>query len=122
MLLLCLQALTQGTDHTPSSFPPGDPGTHLPTGDSQCLHEGLDAHALVVVHQLGQRGVRPVLTQDDVASVGLHLDHVVPAAPFAPGERDGHKQSRHGGPGLSEPGPCFLHPWSSEASCDQDPQ
>lgn len=32
---------------------------HLPTGNSQYLHEGLDAHGLVVLHQLREPGPRP---------------------------------------------------------------
>lgn len=74
-------------------FPLKTLAIHLPTGNSQYLHEGLDADALVVAHQLRQRGVSTVLPQDDVARVGLHLDHVVPAAAFAPGtgmDRNGH--------------------------------
>lgn len=77
-------------------FPQKTLAIHLPTGNSQYLHEGLDAHTLVVSHQIRERGVSAVLPQDDVACVGLHLDHVVPAAAFAPGDRDGQKWSWHG--------------------------
>ena len=65
--------------------------THLPTGNSQYLHEGLDAHSLVISNQFGERGVSPVFPQDDIACIGLHLDHVVSAAAFASGEMDKQK-------------------------------
>lgn len=74
-------------------FPLQTLDTHLPTGNCQYLHKGLDAHGLVVPNQLSERGVSPVLPQDDVACVGLHLDHVVPAATLAPVERDKQEQS-----------------------------
>lgn len=64
---------------------------HLPTGNSQYLHEGLDAHSLVILNQFSERGVSPVFPQDDIACVGLHFDHVVSAAAFAPGEMDRQK-------------------------------
>lgn len=89
-------------------FPPQTPDIHLPTGNSQYLHEGLDAHGLVIPHQLGERGVSPVLPQDDVACIGLHLDHVVSAAAFTPGERDRQKQSQHAASARHNlvPAPC----------------
>lgn len=69
----------------------------------------------MILHQLGERGVSPVLPQDDVAYIGLHLDHVVPAAALAPGERDGQKQ-----PSVDQN--LLPAPVSLEATCDQDPQ
>lgn len=70
--------------------------THLPTGNSQFLHEGLDAHSLVIPNQFGERRVSAVFPQDHIPCIGLHLDHVVSAAAFAPGEMDRQKQSWHG--------------------------
>lgn len=65
--------------------------THLSTGNSQFFHEGLDAHSLVILNQFSERGMSLVFPQDDIACIGLHLDHVVSAAAFAPGEMDREK-------------------------------
>lgn len=64
---------------------------HLPTGNSQFFHEGLDAHSLVILNQFGERGMSPVFPQNDIACIGLHLDQVVPAPVLAPEKTERQK-------------------------------
>lgn len=54
--------------------------THLTTGRCEKLHEGLDAHMSVIVDQICESRVSPVLPEDHILPVGLNLHHVVTTA------------------------------------------
>ena len=56
----------------------------MSTGHREELHEGLDAHLRVVLHEVDEGWVGTVLAQDHILPVALDLDHVVSAAAHPP--------------------------------------
>lgn len=57
---------------------------HLSTRLSEELHKGFDSHLCVMLDQIEQGGVHPVLAKDHVLPITLHLDHVVTGSVSSP--------------------------------------
>lgn len=58
--------------------------TRLSTRLGEELHKGHDSHLSVILDQIEQGGVHPVLSEDHVLPVTLHLDHVVTESVSSP--------------------------------------